>query len=341
MSPVRNQRSDTAPGLKRTCLAVALLFAGILGCQRSSLRGPLRPVTVACTTQPQSTLVHVALAKGYFEQEGLKAEAQLHTYGKAALQSLLEHKADFATVAETPVMFNVLKGEAFFVIATIEASNQNNAIVARRDAGIASASNLKGKRIAFTPGTTSDFFLDSMLTAHGLDRGTIQPIALKPEEMREAILGRKVDAVCTWNFPLTLIKRDLGANGAVLFDREIYTETFNLAASKALVETDPETVKRFLRALIKAEAFVVKHPEEAQTIVAAATHTDPQLVREVWDAFHYVVRLDQTLLITLEDETRWAMKRGLTDLKTMPDFRKVIHEDSLRSVQSEYVKTNR
>jgi NitT/TauT family transport system substrate-binding protein len=328
-----------APGPIRACLVLALLLSMTLGCQRAAYRGPLRPITVACTSQPQGTLVHVALAKGYFEEEGLKAEAQLHTYGKAALQSLLEHKADFATVAETPVMFNAAKGEAFCVIAIIEASNKNNAILARRDAGIAAPSDLPGKRIAFTPGTTSDFFLDSMLTAHGLTRGTIQAIAMKPEEMREAILGRKVDAVCTWNFPLTLIKRDLGANGVVFFDREIYTETFNLAASKAFVEADPETVKQFLRAMLKAETFVAKHPEEAKVIVATATHTDLQLVREVWDAFHYVVRLDQTLLITLEDETRWAMKRGLTDLKTMPDYRKVIHEDSLRSVRPESVKT--
>ncbi len=44
----------------------------------------------------------------------------------------------------------------------------NNAIVARKDSGISAPGDLKGKRIGYTPGTTSDFFLDSMLTASAL-----------------------------------------------------------------------------------------------------------------------------------------------------------------------------
>lgn len=329
--------SNGERGRRGACIALACLLLASLGCRRFARRNAPRPVTVACTNQPQGTLVHVALAKGYFTEEGLQAQPQMHTFGKAALQSLLDHKADFAIVAETPIMFNVLKGESFFVIANIEASNKNNAIVARRDAGISAVTDLKGKRIAFTPGTTSDFFLDSMLTTQGMTREGVHAVALKPEEMREALLGGKVDAVCTWNYLLTQLKRELGANGLILMDQQIYTETFNLVASKERVQGDPDAIKRFLRAMIQAEAFVARHPEQAQAIMASATHTDATLVREVWDAFNYVVRLDQTLLITLEDETRWAMKRGLTDQKTMPDFRKVIHMDSLRAVRAEAV----
>jgi ABC-type nitrate/sulfonate/bicarbonate transport system substrate-binding protein len=320
-----------------------MLIATLLGCKKGSPPSaePLQKITVAYTIQPQSTLIHVAVAKGYFAEEGLEVQSLMHTFGKASLQSLLDRKADFATVAETPVMFNILKGEKIFVIANIEASNTNNAIVARKDAGISVARDLKGKRIGFTPGTTSDFFLDSLLTSLGLTRQDIQPVGLKPEEMQEAILGKKVDAVSTWNYPLTQIKRLLGPNGTIFFDREIYTETYNVAAQQAFVQTNPETVKRFLRAVIKAETFVAKNAPEAQSIMASATKTDPDLVREVWNASNYSVVLDQTLLITLEDETRWAMKNKLTEQTVMPDYRKYIHLESLRAVRSEAVKIKR
>ncbi len=318
--------------------AVLLALAVLLGCRRDGTVGrpPVR-VTFACTTQPQSTLVHVARAKGYFLAEGLEVQAQMHTYGKAALQSLLEGKADFATVAETPVVFAVLRGERFFVIANIESSNRNNAIVARKDAGIQGPRDLKGKRIGFTPGTTSDFFLDSLLTAQGLLRKDTRPVPMKPEEMQAAILGGAVDAVCTWNYPLAQIQQALGANGFIHYDPEIYTETFNVAASAGIVDGRPEVAHGLLRALIKAEAFAVARPAEAQAIVATASGTEPALVAAVWDAFNYRVRFDQTLLITLEDETRWAMRNGLTDQKAMPDFRKHIHLDTLRAVKPEAV----
>jgi NitT/TauT family transport system substrate-binding protein len=325
-----------------TFLAIVFL-AALTACHVSQPENaePPRKITVAYTWQPQSTLVHVAVAQGYFTGEGLDVQSSMHTYGKAALQSVIEHHADFATVAETPVMFNVLKGEKIFVIANIEASDMNNGIVARKSTGISVPGDLKGKRIGYTPGTTSDFFLDSLLTAHGLTRKDVLPVAVKPEEMLDAFLAKKLDAASAWNFPLTQIMRQLGADGTLFYDREIYTETFNVAASQDFVKNNPETVKRFLRALIKAENFVATHPDEAQAIVSVATKIDRSLVHDVWNAFNYRVALDQRLLITLEDESRWAMKNRLTDQTVMPDYLRYIHQDSLRAVKPDAIRMNR
>lgn len=336
------RKSMRKPGRPLLAGLLIVLGATFQGCGRGPL-GQRQPVhvTFACTTQPQSTLVHVARSRGYFAEEGLEVQTQMHTFGKAALQALLEGKADFATVAETPVMRAVLRGERFFIIANIESSNRNNAIVARKDAGIRAAKELRGKRIGFTPGTTSDFFLDSVLTAQGLLRKDIRPVPMNPEDMQAAIFGGTVDAVCTWNYPLTEIYQALGANGFLHYDPEVYTETFNVAASQGLVEGRPEVAQSLLRALIKAEAFVAARPAEAQAIVATATGTDPALVKEVWAAFNYRVRFDQALLITLEDETRWAMRNGLTDQKVMPDFRQHIHLEALRTVRPESVRVSR
>lgn len=330
-------------------LIVALFLPiALISCEKlSSNNTPTTPLStphklvVAYTLQPQSTLVHIAMANGYFLEEGLEIQPAIHTYGKAALQAVIDHKADFATVAETPVMFSVLKGEKIAVIANIEASSMNNAVVGRKDAGIVKPADLKGKRIGFTPGTTSDFFLDSLLTANGMVRKDIVPVALKPEEMQNAVMTKQVDAVSTWNYPVTQIHRQLGSEGTVIYDREIYTETYNVAAQQKFIKDNPETVERFLRALVKAENFVAKNPDAAQTVMAAATKIDKGLIREVWDSFHYHVVLDETLLITLEDETRWALKNKLTDQTAMPNYLHYIHIDSLRAVKPEAIRLNR
>ena len=223
----------------------------------------------------------------------------------------------------------------------IEASTTNNAIVSRKAAGIKTPGDLKGKRVGFTAGTTSDFFLDSFLTANGLTRQDIQPVALKPDEMQEAMTAKNIDAVSTWNYPLTLIAQKLGSDGIVFYDRQIYTETFNIATQQDFVKANPETVKSFLRALLKAETFVSKNPDEAQAIMAAATKIDKSLIRDVWNAFNYRVVLDQKLLLTLEDEARWAIKNKHTDKTVMPDYASYIHSDSLRAVRPEAVSTSR
>jgi ABC-type nitrate/sulfonate/bicarbonate transport system substrate-binding protein len=321
-------------------IPVLLLMLTLAACQQSAPpnTAPHQKITVAYTTQPQSTLIHVAAAKGYFAEQGLDIQPLIHTYGKAALQSVIDNKADFATVAETPVMFNILKGEKIFVVANIEASPANNGVVARTDAGILAPRDLKGKRVGYTPGTTSEFFLNSLLTANGLTNQDIVPVGLKPEEMQAAMMAKQVDAVSTWNYPLTQIGEQLGANGLIFLDHEIYTETFNIAARQEFVNKNPDSVDRFLRALLKAEDFVSQNPDEAQSIVATATQIDKKLVTQVWNVFDYQVALDQRLLITLEDETRWAIKNGLTDRKDMPDYRKFIYSDSLARVKPEAVK---
>ena len=331
----------------KTSLTLIFITA-LVACQKSSpensgqgVAEALRKITVAYTYQPQSTLVHVAVAKGYFSGEQLDVQPLMQTFGKAALQSVLDHQADFATVAETPIMFSMFRGEKIVVISNIESSSSNNAVVARKDAGITVPADLKGKRIGFTPGTTSDFFLDSLLTAHGLRRQEILPVTLNPEAMQEAILAGKVDAVSTWNYPLTLIKHQLGANGVLFYDRQIYTETFNIVVLQDFLRNNPETVKGFLRALIKAEDFVAENPDEAQSIMSAATRIDKSLIREVWNNFNYRVMLDQTLLISLEDEARWAMSNKLTDQSVMPDFSSFIHLDSIKALKPEALRLRR
>jgi NitT/TauT family transport system substrate-binding protein len=328
-------------------LALCCLL-NLFGCEKTPVTASTsgtppahQKITFALTTQPQSTLVHVALNKGFFSEQGLDVQPLLHSFGKAALQSVLEGKADFATVAETPIMFSVLRGERIFVLANIESSTANNAVVAQVDAGIAKPADLAGKRIGFTPGTTSDFFLDSFLGAQGLTRQDIAPVPLKPDEMLDAMLAKKVDAVSTWNYPLTLIKRKFGAQSVIFYDRQIYTETFNVAAMQDFVRNNPQTVTRVLRALIRAEDFVSSHADEAQAILAEAIKIDKDLVKEVWDAFNYRVRMEQSLTITLEDETRWAMKNKLAEQAPMPNFQSYLYVDGLKAVKPESVRMDR
>ena len=298
-------------------------------------------VTIALVNQPQSTLIFVAMKKGYFSDEGLDVHPLLQSFGKAALQTMIEGKADFATSAETPIMFSILRGDAIFVVANIETSTANDAVVARVGAGISKPADLKGKRIGFIPGTTIDFFLDSFLTAQGLTRQDITPVPLKPDELLDALLAKKADAVAAWNYPLTQIKRQLGAQAVTFYDRQIYTEHFNIAAMQDFVRQNPQTVTALLRGLVRAQAFVDDHANEAQDIVAEAIKVEKDLVEEVWNVMSYQVRLDQNLTITLEDETRWAMKNKLTDQTVMPGYVSFIYVDALKAVKPGAVRMDR
>ncbi|MBK8640256.1 MAG: NrtA/SsuA/CpmA family ABC transporter substrate-binding protein [Chromatiaceae bacterium] len=317
--------------------ALLTLALALTACQQSPAPATEPPQTlrIAFTDRLESALVHIALIQGYFRAEGLDIQPVMRTFGKAALEAILDGQADLATVAETPIMFAVLQGANLRVLATLLESDTNLAVVARGDAGIASAKDLKGKRIGYTPGTASDFFLAALLTANGLPRQEVLAVDLKPDAMQEALLAGEVDAVATWSYyPLV---HALGPNARVILDSEIYTQTFNLVARQDFIDQHPLVIQKVLRALIKAEGFARTQPDAAQTLLAEATQIDPSLVQEILGNFQFLVGLDQILLLILEDETRWAISNQLTDQTQMPDYSTILYLDGLKAVQPDAI----
>ena len=112
---------------------------------------PVEKVTVAVPSLPHSGLFFVAKEKGYFREEGLEVVVAPSMYGKLALDDLVAGRADFALCGETPIMFAVLRGENIFVVAEVMNSFKDEAIVARKDRGDVSPSDLKGRTIGFSP----------------------------------------------------------------------------------------------------------------------------------------------------------------------------------------------
>ena len=156
--------------------------------------GPPEKVTIANIVPPFTVLVDIAQENGYYRKEGLEVAMQKYPYGQLALRALLDGKADFATVAETPIMFEILRGEQIAIIATIQSSNKNIAIIARKDRGIYVPMDLKGRKIAATFGTISEFFMDSFLAVNGIARKDVEAINLTPDQMMVSLTNGDIDA---------------------------------------------------------------------------------------------------------------------------------------------------
>jgi len=317
---------------------IAVIALTVKACQPEKQAGPPEKVTIAYSTASNAILMYIAFAKDYFAQEGLDATPQPHAFGKPALQSVIEGKADIATVGDTPIVFAVISGKKITTLAMIQTSNRNEAIVARRDQGIAKPSDLKGKKIGLTLGTTVDFFADSFLLAHGIDRKHVKIIDLKPDEMAAALRTGKVDAVSTWNPTLIQLKKKLGSKGIIFFGESLYTEIICVVAGQEYVKKNPAVIKKVLRALLKAETFVQQHPEESRRLVAEFIKTDKIVLDETWDDFTFLVALDQALLVDLEEQTRWAIKHRLTVRRDMPNYLDFISVDGLQTVKPEAVR---
>lgn len=321
-------------------LAAAATVACLFACTRSGHKPavPLEKVVIAYSTFPHAVLAQIALVQGYYLQEGLEPIPQFHAYGKKALDAVLDGKADFATVGETPTMFAIMKGGEISILATIQASGKNTAIFARKDKGILSPGDLKGRRIAVTPGTIGEFFMDTFLAVHGVSKKDLRVVNLDPKALQAALANGDVDAASTWDPFITQMQRNLGDKGITFYDADIYTQSFNVVATRDFVGRNPGTVQKMLRALIKAEDFVRQNPSEAQKVIADFNKIELTLVREIWPGNSFTVTLDQSLLLALEDESRWAINNGLVREANIPNYLDFIYLDGLASVKPKAIR---
>ena len=321
-------------------LIAAVLCAGMFSaCTRSDRQpaGPLEKIRIAYAESSDSALAQIAQVQGYYLQEGLEAIPQKYPYGKVALQAVLEDRADFATVAETPVMFAVMKGANIAVIATILTTNRNCVVIARKDKGILAPSDLKHRKIATTFGTISEFFMDSFLLAQGISRKDMTVVNLQPDKMQEALATGVVDAVSAFSPYTVNIRKSLGDREITFFNEDIYTQTFNVVATREYISKNPENVRKVLRALVEAEEFARLEPAKAQQITADFCRIDKAVIHALWESENFNVSLDQVLVLSLEDESRWAIKNKLVPGAKVPNFLEFIYVDGLAAVQPQAV----
>jgi NitT/TauT family transport system substrate-binding protein len=299
---------------------------------RVAVVSPPKTLTIAVGRLPHNALVYVAQSRGYFREEGLDLTIHSYAFGKEALDALLAGKADMAAPGETPIMLAVLRDEPITVIAGISSSDRDQGIVARRGAGISSPSDLAGKRIATSPGTTGDYFRYAFLAVNGIPIRLVQSVDMRPEEMPEALASGRVDAVSVWNPYRLICEKTLGKAGITFGGEGIYTQTTNIAVLKPWVAGHRESIEAFLRALMKSESFITQHPAEALQRVVPYTGLDRATLEELWGNFRFHLSLPQVLLINLENQVRWAEETGMTTRKPMLNFLDFIYLDGLLAV---------
>jgi len=154
----------------------------------------------------------------------------------------------------------------------------------------------------------------------------------------DTLTSGEVDAVSTWNPHISILQKGLGDNGVTFSGEGIYRETFNIATKQDFANENPQTIKKVLRALIKAGEFCEENPDEAREIIAGKIEMDRAAFNELWELYDFKVTLDQSLLVTLEAEARWAIKNKLTEATEVPNYLGYIYYDALEDVKPEAVR---
>ena len=249
---------------------------------------------------------------------------------------MLSDEVNMSGTIEYVIVNNAFKGKNISSIGYIS-RGQSICLIGRTDHGISNISDLKGKKIGVTRNTASEFYLGRFLSLHGIEMKDVDIVDVKGSQSDDAIIKGEVDAVITWQPYVNLAQERLG-DGMVIWQAQSSQPSYwNIVGKNDWIAMHPKLINQFLKSILLAEEYNNAHPEEAMAIVQKRLNYTDKYMATVWPDYQFSLGLDQSLLIAMNDEGRWAINNNQTGKRTMPNFRDYIYTKGLEQVKPESI----
>lgn len=299
---------------------------------------PLMPVTVAWPVQMSVGALVVAIDRQLPRQNGLALASQKFLLGKDALDAVLRGKADFALVADTPFMLAVMRGERIAAVGTVFESRRTIALVARGAGASGTPAALAGKRIGTIMGTNAQYFLDSLLLVHGIAGADATVVGLPADRIVDALRDRSVDAVTVWNPDLSRLQQEFGSGVRTFYGDDIFVYRFLLVGKQDYLDRHPDQVKAVLRMFDEANRVIKDQPVAAAAIISREIGLNQAEMARTFDSADFGLSLDQSLLLALSAQSRWAIANRIVPATQVPNFLDYLRIAPLEAVAPDAVK---
>jgi NitT/TauT family transport system substrate-binding protein len=322
-------------------MAMALLVLALFwqGCDRQkaeSYKGPPTKVVIGIYRGETTALVYVADQFNYLKQMGLEVELREFDSGVAAVEALQKGRVDIATAADFVFASNLEEHPDLRIIAAINRSDSVY-MVARKDKGVSTPSDLKGKRIGVTETSIGDYFLAKYLNAIRIKRDDVTLVNLTPTLMEAEIASGGIDAAISWDPVARRMKERLGPNAISWPAQADSSWHFVLIVHDSFIKKESAALVRLMQALIMAERSIESDPIPVQRTLSKRFGMTEAYLAEVWGDNQFKVLLGRSLMLTLEAESQWMSKAQTGVGRKRPNYLKYMYMDALETARPESV----
>ena len=98
-------------------------------------------------------------------------------------------------------------------------------------------------------------------------------------------------------------------------------------------------IKSILRALMQAEDYVARNPEQAKQIMQTYTKLDRDVIDGIWRNYSFKVSLNHRLIDYWNQEAIWARETAKVTPETkVPDFQSYVEKRFLQDLKADAVR---
>jgi len=297
--------------------------------------GPTEKIVIGNVGE-HSVLNLIAKDNGYFSENGIDAEIKEYASGPAAITDLLAGKVQIAVGAEFAGVRTIFTNKDIRILAQ-SSKHKIFEMLGRKDRGINEPENLKGKKIGVTRKGAGEFFLGQFLTSYDIALSDIELVDLPPADLVSQLESGALDAAVIYDpfaYNLKLKLGDALSEWSVQGDTKAHAMLYS---TNTFIQGHEDLVRRYIQSVAEAERYVHENPDKTRAFLAEKFGYDDAYTTFMLENVEYKLGLDQDLLLTMEDQSRWIIENKLTDEKKVPNYLNYIYFDALEKVKPESI----
>ncbi len=230
---------------------------------------------------------HIAAKKGFFKDVGLTDVEIVNFDTDADINAALAAgQLDCGNIATHTAMTFLAAGLPIKVVALLDVSKTADAMIS--DGSVTDIKGLKGKRVAYEEGTTSDILLNYALAQNGMTVADIEKVPMPASDAGAALIAGKVPVAVTYEPYLTLAMQQndkvkmiysAGEDPGLISDVFVVRQEF--------LNDKPGQIVALLKAWDKALADYRADPTGGRAIISEAVGAKPEELATAFDGVVY------------------------------------------------------
>lgn len=227
---------------------------------------------------------HLAQQTGLFKQYDLEVSLDDGNGSVATIQIVGNGEYDVGHASLAPMAIARSKGLPVKAIAGFIQQNDIG-LVAPRDSGIASAADLKGRKIVFTASSLEAPFIDRFLATGKLKRTDVGLLNVDASAKAGMYMMSRVDAAfSSVPFFLAVVDSSRPSTAVRFVDVGLQFPSFGLFATEKTIATKPDALRRFVSVVAGCWAVIFNGREDdaVKAIIASRPNAklDPMVLRQ-------------------------------------------------------------
>ena len=211
-----------------------------------------------------------ATLEALFEPRGIGVQWVEFGAGPPLLEALNAGAIDVGATGDTPPIFAQAAGADFVYAGAQPLPGDNQALIVRDGGPVKTLADLRGRRVAYTRGSSAHNMVLQVLKRAGLTPGDIQSVPMSPPDAAAAFRSGAVDAWAIWDPFLAIAQQDPATRVLVASSEVAPTNNFILAR-KSWAARAPDQLRAVLDAINGAAVWARDNPDALAALMTDVT----------------------------------------------------------------------